>query len=54
MKGGRAAADPAAIALEGGQKLSTQYDGAGEANPSNYVLLSVRRGFGQIITEGTG
>ena len=38
--GGRAAAKPAA--LEGGQKLLTRYEGAAEANPSNYVLLSVR------------
>ena len=31
LKGGQAAADPAAAALEGVQKLSTQYEGAAEA-----------------------
>ena len=38
----RAATKVAAAAVEGGQKLSTLYKGSAEANPSNYVLLSVR------------
>ena len=42
VKGGRAAAEAAAAASEGGRKLSTRYKGAAEANPSNYVLLYVR------------
>ena len=54
MKGGRAAANPAAAALEGGQRILTQYEGAAEANPLNYVLISVRGEIERIIMEGTG
>ena len=41
VKGGRATAEDAATASEGGQKLSTQYNGAAETNHPKYVLLSV-------------
>ena len=44
MKGGQAATDPEAAVLKGGQKLSTRYGGVAEANPLNYVLLSVGGG----------
>ena len=39
--GGRAAAEDTTAALEGGKQLSNRYEGSAEANPSNYVLLSV-------------
>ena len=54
VKGGRAAAEAVASASEEGQKLSTRYKGAAEANPSNYVVLSVRGGSGRIRTDGMG
>ena len=54
MKGGQAAAEAAAVVSEGGQKISTQYEGAAEANPLNYVLLSVGGMLRQIITEEMG
>ena len=54
VKGGRSTAEAAAAASEGGQKLSTGYEGATEANLSNYVLLSSEETLGRIITEGTG
>ena len=41
VKGWRDAAKSAAAALEGGQKISTQCEGAAEANPLNYVLLFI-------------
>ena len=44
MKVERDVAKAAAAALEGNKKLSTQYAGVAEANPSNYVLLSVGGG----------
>ena len=41
VKGGQTAAEAAADASVEGQKLSTRYEGVAEANPLNYVLLSV-------------
>ena len=47
VKGGRAATEAAAAASEEVQKLSTQCEGAAEANSSNYVLISVRGEVGE-------
>ena len=41
-----AAAKASSTALERNQKLWIRYEGAVEANPSNYVLLSIRGGVG--------
>ena len=41
VKGGRAAAKAAAVALEGVKKILTRYKGESEANPLNYVLIYV-------------
>ena len=51
MKGGRAAAEPAATVLEGGQKLPIRYKGKAEAEPSNYVLISAG---GKVGAENNG
>ena len=54
MKGGWAVAEAAAVASEGGQKLSTRYEGAAKANPSGYILLSVRGLVGADKNGGSG
>ena len=54
MKGGRATTNPAAVALGGGQKLSTQYEGAAEANPTKYLLIYIRGEVGVDKKRGGG
>ena len=54
MKGGWAAAKAAAAALEGGHKILIIYEGVLEANPSNYVLLSIMRKVGEDKNGGDG
>ena len=40
VKGSPADTKAAAVASEGGQKFLTRYEGAAEANLSNYILIS--------------
>ena len=54
MKGGWATAEVAVAASEGGQKLSTRYEEAAEANLSNYFLLSIGGKVGADKNRGDG
>ena len=53
-EGGWASTKAASVASEGGQKLSTRYKGAAKANPSGYILLSVRGLVGADKNGGSG
>ena len=52
--GGQAATKAIAAALEGGQKLSTQYEGAAEERPFNYVLIFIGGEVGADNNGGDG
>ena len=54
LKWWRAAAETTAKALEGGHKISTQYVGAAEVDPLNYVLLSIRGKVREYKNRGVG
>ena len=54
MKGVWAAAEAAAVASEGGQKISTRYEGVAKTNPSEYILLSAVRKVGADKNGGDG
>ena len=54
VKGEAAEAKTTAATSEGGQKLSTRYEGVAKANPSGYILLSVRGLVGADKNGGSG